>query len=71
MSVLKIGVIVAACAAIGVVTSKLGTCQDGGAKGKQAVEEKWADDPAPPDRPQPMAFPAGPAMRGDPPRGPI
>ena len=32
MSVLKIGVFVAACAVVGVVTSRFGTCQDGGAR---------------------------------------
>ena len=70
MSVLRIGVVVAACAALGFLFSRVGTCQDDGANGKQVMAEKWADDPGPPDREGPMGpGPAGGGPRRGPPNG--
>ena len=56
MSVLKAGVVVAACAAVVAFTLKAGVCQQSGAKTKPAPAERWADDPAPPHCPPPMGF---------------
>jgi hypothetical protein len=59
MSTLRFGVLVAACAALGLMCSRVGTCQDTRAKAKPAAE-KWADDPAPPDRDDRVGPPGGP-----------
>jgi hypothetical protein len=61
MSVRKLIFVVGVCAALGLVWYQVAQCQDQGAKGKPATEEKWADDElAQADRQPP----------GDPPDGP-
>jgi hypothetical protein len=77
MSTLRFGIVVAACAALGLMCSRVGTCQDGRAKAKPAAE-KWADDPAPPDRDdrggppdRPRQGPPDDQERGGPGMGPM
>jgi hypothetical protein len=62
MSVTRFAVVVAACAALAMLPSRVGKSQEGDAKGKPAVAEKWADDPAPPDRDDRVGPPGGPTQ---------
>jgi hypothetical protein len=70
MSTVRFVVVAAACAAIGFLTYRIGTCQDGVAKGKPAVEERWAADDQPPADREGHRGPPGQRDRNGPPPGP-